>query len=316
MTPRHWHILLVYAAFLLAATLVGGTRRLLKPGRNSGSLERKYPSYILMNLIFLAASWMSPAWHLLPLLLACLGGLAAAELVRALKEFPAEHPYRPGSAAPHGEITPRPGGSLLLVGACAALIVSADWFDQSLWLSAWLAVFLLLTVLLALMSAPADYGRGLLALFGCIVYLPVCLAAYVRVSQADASGFHAVFLYLVVAANDAMAQITGELIGSRPLALHINPAKTVEGALGGVLSAGLLGAAASGALGWTWLTGGALGVVLGFAGLAGDLTASAWKRALGLRDFGTLLGAHGGVLDRFDGLIFAAPVFFLLTTYL
>jgi phosphatidate cytidylyltransferase len=52
--------------------------------------------------------------------------------------------------------------------------------------------------------------------------------------------------------------------------------------------------------------------VVAAAGALGDLTESAWKRALGLKDFSALLGAQGGVLDRFDGLIFAAPVYYLL----
>ena len=60
------------------------------------------------------------------------------------------------------------------------------------------------------------------------------------------------------------------------------------------------------------LLGGAVAAVIAVAGVLGDLTESGWKRALGLKDFSALLGAQGGVLDRFDGLIFAAPVYYLL----
>ena len=126
------------------------------------------------------------------------------------------------------------------------------------------------------------------------------------------AGFASVYLYLVVATNDALAQITGELFGRRPLIPKISPAKTVEGAAGGMLFAAAMGLALSGVMGWGYLLGAFLGLVLGAAGLVGDLTASAWKRALGLKNFSNLLGPQGGVLDRFDGLIFASPVFYLL----
>jgi phosphatidate cytidylyltransferase len=53
-------------------------------------------------------------------------------------------------------------------------------------------------------------------------------------------------------------------------------------------------------------------MIIGLAGLIGDLSESSWKRALGLKDFSSALGAQGGVLDRFDALFFAAPIFFLL----
>ena len=68
-------------------------------------------------------------------------------------------------------------------------------------------------------------------------------------------------------------------------------------------------------VGWSYVVGAAMGMVIGLAGLIGDLTASGWKRALRLKDFSGLLGAHGGVLDRFDALIFAAPVFYLLLSW-
>jgi len=297
MTASHWNVLSIYLGFTLIATLLALARRWLRPGTDGESLWRKYPTYILINLGFLAASWSPPTWHILTALLSLLGGLAAWEIARAL--FQAQKTSISFSA-------------ILLPCMTFALIVLAGWLEMTVWFKVWLILVLLLTAMNTITGAPGDYGQRILALSGCVFYLPICLAAYLWIHQSDPTGFRAAFLYLTIATNDALAQITGQLFGARPLAPHISPAKTVEGAIGGVLFAGAMGYALSSTVGWSYSFGAISGILLGMAGLIGDLTASVWKRALGLKNFGELLGAQGGILDRFDGLIFAAPVFYLL----
>jgi phosphatidate cytidylyltransferase len=95
----------------------------------------------------------------------------------------------------------------------------------------------------------------------------------------------------------------------------INPTKTWEGLLGGAATMALLGAA----LWWAtpfpyWMAAG-MGLVIALMGTAGSLTMSAIKRDRGVKDYGTLVVGHGGVLDRIDSLCFAAPVFFHFTRY-
>lgn len=291
MTASHWYVLFVYFVFTLIATLLALAKRWIKPKSNGGNLWRKYPTYILINLLFLAAGWSPTSWHALTILLALLGALASWELSRALIRSPQ---------------------ILLFPVTTFLLILSGNFLDVMGWFKIWLATLLLAIAVATLTGKPDNYSRRALMLVGCVIYFPLCLAAYIWIQLSEPSGFHSVFLYLVVATNDALAQITGELFGSRSLVPHISPSKTIEGAIGGILFAGAMGFALSNSVGWGYITGIILGLALGLFALCGDLTASAWKRALGLKNFSGLLGAQGGILDRFDGLIFAAPVFYLL----
>lgn len=295
MTSAHWHVLLVYFSVILIATLLALAQRWIKPEGGGESVWRKYPTYILINLCFLAASWLPPTWHILMIVLALLGAVASWEIARVLLQ------------------TQQTSFSIIaLSGATLALIIAADFLDIPTWFTVWLTTLLLFIALNTLSGEPADYSRRALALAGSVIYLPICLAAYLWIQDSDPSGFRVTFLYLIVAANDALAQITGQLFGTRQLSPRISPAKTIEGAVGGVLFACVMGIALSNATGFSYFTGAFFGVILGLAAVVGDLTASIWKRTLGIRNFSTLLGAQGGVLDRFDGLIFAAPVFYLL----
>ncbi len=123
------------------------------------------------------------------------------------------------------------------------------------------------------------------------------------------------FLVLIVEVSDVLQYVWGKSVGKRPIAPGITPNKTWEGLVGGVACTTALGA-----LTW-WATPFSPGVaalmsmVITLMGFAGGLVMSAIKRDRGVKDFGTLIQGHGGVLDRIDSLCFAAPVFFHLTRY-
>jgi len=126
-----------------------------------------------------------------------------------------------------------------------------------------------------------------------------------------------VFVLLLIAVSDSTQYFTGRAFGSRKLAPTVSPAKTIEGALGGVIAAAVVGAllAPMWIYGTTWLEGLVLGVVLCAAGIAGDLFESLLKRSAGVKDSSTLIPGHGGVLDRIDAHLFAGPVFVLFLRY-
>jgi phosphatidate cytidylyltransferase len=117
-------------------------------------------------------------------------------------------------------------------------------------------------------------------------------------------------LILVVWAFDTFAYFVGRSVGRRPFMAHISPSKTVEGVIGGAVAAAIVGALLVSALGHPWLAGLGFGLVVGAAAQAGDLAESMLKRAAGAKESGTLIPGHGGLLDRVDSFLFAAPVAF------
>jgi phosphatidate cytidylyltransferase len=124
-------------------------------------------------------------------------------------------------------------------------------------------------------------------------------------------------LVLVVWSFDTFAYVVGRRFGRHPFMHHISPSKTMEGVIGGAVAAAIVGAVLVGLLGRPWIAGLGFGLLVGFAAQAGDLVESMLKRAAGAKESGTLIPGHGGLLDRVDSFLFAAPVaFFYVVTIL
>lgn len=116
------------------------------------------------------------------------------------------------------------------------------------------------------------------------------------------------YVFAVTWGADAGAYFAGIRWGRTPLAPRLSPKKTVEGAVGGIITAMVMSVLWGTWIGLPWMHCLILGPILGALGEVGDLAESALKRDLGIKDFGGILPGHGGVLDRFDSLLFSAPV--------
>lgn len=123
----------------------------------------------------------------------------------------------------------------------------------------------------------------------------------------DAGAWAVLFVLLTTAAGDTGAYFVGRAWGRRKLAPEVSPGKTWEGAVGGYVLAITLGTFVGLCIGLPAHVAILLTITLGILGPLGDLSKSAMKRELGIKDFGSLIPGHGGVLDRFDSLLFTAP---------
>ena len=172
----------------------------------------------------------------------------------------------------------------------------------------WMAAFCWLTF------APTRHGRLPVLLCGVPVLVPafVALARVHVTAQGPASGAERVlWLILLVVAADVGAYFVGRAWGRHKLAPRVSPAKTWEGALGGLVTVALVAWVGAVHFGLPVVPVVAFGCLVGVFSVVGDLTESMFKRAAGLKDSGTLLPGHGGLLDRLDSITAAAPLYAL-----
>lgn len=166
-----------------------------------------------------------------------------------------------------------------VAGLCAVAVL---WLGASLWFGGFA-------------------GRG-------VPYAGLGGLALLWLRQQPAGLADTVFLVLVVWGTDIGAYLAGRLAGGPKLAPRISPGKTWSGSIGGLLSAALLGAVLAGLTQGAPLRAFAAGLLLSFCAQAGDLLESAIKRKLGVKDSGRTIPGHGGLFDRLDGFLTAAPV--------
>lgn len=150
-----------------------------------------------------------------------------------------------------------------------------------------------------------------------VLWLPF-LAGFAMLLLAPDDGPWRIFTFVVLAvASDVGGYTAGVLFGKHPMAPTISPKKSWEGLAGSVISGVVVGTlAVTLGLGGPWWVGVLLGLVAVATATVGDLSESVLKRDLGIKDMGSLLPGHGGVLDRLDSLLLTAPVVWLLLTAL
>lgn len=171
---------------------------------------------------------------------------------------------------------------------------------------------------LALKAYPEVKFMGVLAALFAGLAVPLCLSSILRILMGDFGRHLVVVPILIPFIADAGAYFAGMLFGRHKMAPVLSPKKTVEGAIGGFVI-GILSMVVYGlvmelgfSLQYNYLHGAIYGLLGSAVSIVGDLSFSMIKREHGIKDYGTIFRAHGGVLDRFDSVIFAAPVVELL----
>ena len=160
----------------------------------------------------------------------------------------------------------------------------------------------------------AKIQAGLMVCVYCLSYAPALLS--LKIENYEGQNPRLLFFFvLVVQLNDVLQYAWGKLLGQHVITPTISPNRTWEGFFGGAASAALIGTALWWATPFKPWEAAAMSLVVAAMGFAGGMTMSAIKRDRGVKDYGTLVVGHGGVLDRIDSICFAAPVFFHLTRY-
>ena len=156
---------------------------------------------------------------------------------------------------------------------------------------------------------------GLMICVYCVSHAPALLILNVK-GWPNGNARLLFFLVCIAQLSDVLQYVWGKLCGKHPVAPKLSPNKTIEGLVGGGLSAVGVGAALWWSTPFTPLQAAGLAAVIVAMGFFGGLVMSAIKRDRGVKDYGELIPGHGGVLDRIDSLCFAAPVFFHLVHWI
>ncbi|OUR84045.1 phosphatidate cytidylyltransferase [Colwellia psychrerythraea] len=162
-------------------------------------------------------------------------------------------------------------------------------------------------------------NKFIIALFGWLTLVPTWLAFMVlRTNDYMLDEFQGaqllMYLFMLVWSADVGAYFVGKSLGKHKLMPNVSPGKTIEGFLGGVVCAGILTVIVGISLQWSsdkFMTALLVTLLITSISVLGDLTESMFKRQAGVKDSGTILPGHGGILDRIDSLTATAPVFAL-----
>jgi phosphatidate cytidylyltransferase len=298
-----WALACVYGLLVFASLLVRVLR--VRSGKSYQELDARINSWWVMVTIFTLAIAITPRFSIIFL------GLVS---FLAFKEFLAM-------------TTTRRADRRVVFWAFLAIPVQFYWVSIG-WYGMFIIfipvfLFLLLPMRMILVGETSGFLKAAGTLHWGLMTTVFSLshAAYLLVLPADkniAGGAGLLFFLVFLTQFNDVAQYTwGKLFGKHPVVPKVSPKKTVEGLAGGVLT--------TLALSWLiapWLTplspweALAVGLLIGLGGFFGDVVISAVKRDIGIKDSGSLIPGHGGIMDRVDSLTFTAPLFFHTLYYL
>lgn len=173
--------------------------------------------------------------------------------------------------------------------------------------------FLIVLMFAYVFTYPKYKTEQMLAVFFGVFYVAVMLSYVYQTRMLTAGAYIVWLIFLCSWGCDTCAYCVGMLIGKHKMAPVLSPKKSIEGAVGGVAGATLLGVAYAAATQGPMVQYAVICAVGALISMVGDLAASAIKRNQGIKDYGKLIPGHGGILDRFDSVIFTAPVIYFLS---
>lgn len=297
-----WGVIVV----LVAGTLIIWSKRFFRPSTSDHELDLRMRSWWVMAGLFILAIAVNRALGVL------FFGLVS---FLALKEY-------------LSIISTRGADKRVLLWAYLAIPLQYLW----VWLG-WYGMFIIfipvyMFLLMPLrmliegetqgfLKAAGTLHWGLMTTVFSLSHAAYLLALPNNVNPTAGSAGILLFLVFLTQFNDIMQYVWGKLLGSIKVIPKVSPNKTLGGLLGGVatttLLSWLLAPYLTPLVGWEPL---AAGVLIGLTGFVGDLSISAVKRDLGIKDTGNLIPGHGGILDRVDSLTYTAPLFFHFVYYL
>jgi phosphatidate cytidylyltransferase len=293
--------------------------------RSKGSLLKRILTTIVGVSYFLAMCF----WGTLPF---CIGvtitvGLGIFEFVDAYNRSPPVH-LPPNPAVQHAGtawINPTIAWSGLLF-PWAAFVLPVRYNTAALYYGCAMAALVFLfswTVIRAARTGRALGRRRIFYGFIGSLYVGLLLSSFVLLRGvpgrlevhpfgfADRGAWLMLYGPVCVWATDTFAYFVGKRMGRTPSAPTLSPGKTVEGTIGGLVGAMIVGVAFGLWIQLPWYDSLAVGLIAGLVGQIGDLFESALKREIGIKDFGQFMPGHGGVLDRVDSLLFVIPLVYL-----
>ncbi|WP_282609299.1 phosphatidate cytidylyltransferase [Pelagibius sp. Alg239-R121] len=199
-------------------------------------------------------------------------------------------------------------------------LIWIDWYGlYSIFIPVY--AFLLMPIVAALRGDTENYLDRVAETQWALMICVFCASHVPALLSLDIPGYEGrnvlliAFLIVVVQSSDVLQYVWGKLYGRRKIAPELSPSKTLEGFVGGILSAMLVGAALWWITPFSFFQAALLSLVIALMGFFGGLVMSAIKRDRGIKDWGHLIAGHGGFIDRLDSVVFSAPIFFHLVRY-
>lgn len=301
---QFWWVIGGILAFLGAASAIGWW------------LGKRTPSATIDNLNARIKAW----WIMVAVLCVCfVVGKTATLILYALLSFLALREFI--------TLTPTQKGDHLALCLCFYIAIPIQYYLIGIeWYGLFVIFipvygFLLLPAITALAGDTSNFLErstkiqwGLMLTVFCLSHAPALML--LNIPGYEGQNLMLLFyLLLIVQMSDVLQYVFGKLFGKRLLAPQVSPSKTVEGLIGGGLAATALGTALYWITPFTPLQAAGLSAMIVVCGFLGGLALSAVKRSLGAKDWGQMIEGHGGILDRLDSVVFAAPIFFHVVRY-